>query len=115
MTLPKPLLPSAAIIVASLIRHRSTAAESAPPRPTIVFILANDLGYGDLGCYGQTESRTPNIDWLAAEGMRFTQRPASEPSRRLSRGILQQCRRTTRRESRLLRGWLPRAVHPQGR
>lgn len=41
--------------------------------PNIVFILADDLGYGDLGCYGQTKFRTPNIDRMAAEGMRFTQ------------------------------------------
>lgn len=44
----------------------------APRRPNIIFILADDLGYGDLGCYGQTKIKTPNIDKLAAEGMRFT-------------------------------------------
>jgi len=44
----------------------------APRKPCIVFILASDLGYGDLGCYGQTRIKTPNIDKLAAEGMRFT-------------------------------------------
>ena len=41
--------------------------------PNIVFILADDLGYGDLGCYGQKHFETPNIDRMAAEGMRFTQ------------------------------------------
>jgi arylsulfatase A len=40
--------------------------------PNIVLIMADDLGYGDLGCYGQTKIRTPNIDRLAAEGLRFT-------------------------------------------
>ncbi len=40
--------------------------------PSIVLILADDLGYGDLGCYGQTKIKTPNIDTLADEGMRFT-------------------------------------------
>ena len=42
-------------------------------RPNIVFILADDLGYGDLGCFGQRKFATPNIDRLAEEGMRFTQ------------------------------------------
>jgi arylsulfatase A-like enzyme len=49
-------------------------AESAPPanRPNIVLILADDLGYGDVGCYGATKVKTPNIDRLASEGRRFT-------------------------------------------
>jgi len=42
------------------------------PRPNIIFILADDLGYGDLGCYGQKEIATPNIDRLAKEGLIFT-------------------------------------------
>ena len=46
---------------------------AAADRPNVVFILADDLGWGDLGCYGQTKIRTPNIDRLAADGMRFTQ------------------------------------------
>jgi arylsulfatase A-like enzyme len=54
-------------------------------RPSIILILADDLGYGDLGCYGQTQIKTPNIDRLATEGMRFTSyysgSPLSEPSR----------------------------------
>ncbi len=49
-----------------------SARPPAPRRPNIIFILADDLGYGDLGCYGQTRIKTPNIDRLAAEGMRFT-------------------------------------------
>lgn len=52
----------------------STSAFAASPekRPNIVFILADDLGYGDLGCYGQKMIKTPNIDRLAAAGVRFT-------------------------------------------
>ncbi|MHC4171585.1 MAG: arylsulfatase [Planctomycetota bacterium] len=45
----------------------------AAKRPNIIFIMADDLGYGDLGCYGQKEIKTPNIDALADEGTRFTQ------------------------------------------
>ena len=48
-------------------------ANPAAARPNVIFILADDLGYGDLGCYGQKRVRTPNIDKLAAEGMRFRQ------------------------------------------
>ncbi len=46
---------------------------SAQQKPNVIFILADDLGYGDLGCYGQTKIETPNIDRLAKRGIRFTQ------------------------------------------
>lgn len=48
-------------------------ALAADAKPNVVFLLADDLGYGDLGCFGQKLIQTPNIDRLAAEGMRFTQ------------------------------------------
>lgn len=49
-----------------------TVTTTADDRPNIVLIFADDLGYGDLGCYGATHVQTPNIDRLAAEGRRFT-------------------------------------------
>ena len=42
------------------------------PKPNIIYILADDAGYGDFGCYGQKEILTPYIDKMASEGMMFT-------------------------------------------
>jgi len=50
-----------------------TAAAAMAERPNFVFILADDLGYGGVGCYGQRVIRTPRLDRMAAEGLRFTQ------------------------------------------
>ena len=61
------------------------AAGAQGQRPNIIYIMCDDMGYGDLACYGQQYIATPNIDCLAAEGMRFTQAyagsPVSAPSR----------------------------------
>ena len=45
---------------------------AVPPQPNVVLILADDLGYGDIGCYGNSRNQTPHLDRLAREGMRFT-------------------------------------------
>jgi arylsulfatase A len=56
-----------------LVGHAAIVAEeSKPTRPNIVIVLADDLGWGDLGCYGATKVQTPHCDRLAREGMRFT-------------------------------------------
>ena len=64
----------------------SCGSGTAPERkPNVIFILMDDAGYGDFGCYGQTRIETPNIDSLAARGIRFTNMysaaPLSSPSR----------------------------------
>ena len=61
------------VIAFSLFLASSSLLAAASRAPNIVFIIADDLGYGDLGCYGQKITRTPNLDRMAAEGMRFTQ------------------------------------------
>ena len=50
----------------------NTAPKAIPRRASIIFIQVDGLGYGDLSCYGQTKFQTPNLDKLAAEGIRFT-------------------------------------------
>ncbi len=67
---------------------------SATDRPNIVFVLADDLGYGDLGCYGQQVIATPELDRMAAEGMRFTQFYAGAPVCAPSRAVLMTGRHT---------------------
>ena len=59
--------------IAPLFLTLVLSAVSAEEPPNILFILADDLGYGDLGCYGQKLIATPNLDRLAREGLRFTQ------------------------------------------
>ena len=69
-------IPLSAFIAALAIMHVPAAqahSPNTPRKPNIVFILADDLGYGMLGCYGQKKIKTPNVDRLAADGMRFTQ------------------------------------------
>ena len=58
---------------------------SAQSRPNILFVLIDDMGWGDFSCFGNTEAKTPNIDRLAAEGLTFSQfyvnSPICSPSR----------------------------------
>src|SRR5436190_2035329 len=61
------------LAVLTLFALLALAVPAAHGKPNVVFILADDLGYGDLGCYGQKRVRTPHIDALAASGSRFTQ------------------------------------------
>ena len=60
----------------------------AADRPNLIYILADDLGYGDLGCYGQKTLKTPNLDRMASEGMRFTRHYAGSTVCAPSRCVL---------------------------
>jgi arylsulfatase len=64
------LLLSAALLAPSPVAGPTSSVQDPPPN--VVFILADDLGWGELGCYGQAKIRTPRLDGLAAEGLRFT-------------------------------------------
>lgn len=64
------------------------AREGAAKKPNIILILADDLGYGDLGCFGQERIETPNLDRLAAEGMVFSQHYSGAPVCAPSRCVL---------------------------
>jgi len=72
----RPLLVATAALAAVLLTVSAKAGEkSAPPRPrpNLIWIMADDLGYGELGCYGQQVVATPRLDQMAAQGLRFTQ------------------------------------------
>jgi len=75
----------AALVVLLSISRPATTAESDHERPNIVVILCDDLGYGDLGCYGHPHITTPNLDELASAGIRLTAcysaAPVCSPSR----------------------------------
>ena len=73
---------------ASLQTEPAQPENRAKTPPNIVYILADDLGYGELGCYGQTKILTPEIDRLAAEGMRFTRHYSGAPVCAPSRCVL---------------------------
>ena len=58
-------------LIAGLAFPASTIAQATPQQPNVVIIVADDLGYGDLSCYGATRIQTPGMDRIANEGLRF--------------------------------------------
>src|SRR5687768_2002366 len=77
------------LLVIGIVLFVSTSAAArhadTPGKPNVIIIFIDDMGYGDPGCYGNTQARTPNIDELAARGTRFMQfysnSPVCSPSR----------------------------------
>ena len=87
----KPALLLSFLVCGLGVCAAATQAADAPIRAgklNIVFILADDLGWGELGCYGQQKIPTPNLDRLAAQGMRFTQHYSGAPVCAPSRCVL---------------------------
>ncbi len=84
----KPLVPLLSVLSLNCVAAVRPGGAAPASKPNIVFIMADDLGYGELGCYGQKQIQTPNIDRLAKEGMRFTQYYAGNTVCAPSRSVL---------------------------
>ncbi len=76
------------VTLGATVASSAVAGEGGRRRPNVVLVLADDLGYGELGAYGQKLIRTPNLDRLSAEGTRFTQVYAGSPVCAPSRAVL---------------------------
>src|SRR5438874_6433018 len=72
-------MPRVLLLWLGLLVAISTAGAEQRSKPNIILILTDDMGYGDLGCYGGKFAPTPNIDRLAKEGIRFTQFYVASP------------------------------------
>ncbi len=98
-------------IISSCSNTKKVRNEIAP-QPNIIYILADDLGYGDLGCYGQTKIETPNLDKMAAEGMLFTQHYAGSTVCAPSRSVLLTGQHTGHTPIRGNKEYNPEGQHP---
>jgi arylsulfatase A-like enzyme len=72
-------LTGAALTGAGIAAGMPSLAQSRSIRPNILFILADDLGYGDLSCYGRPDYQTPHLDHLAKQGVRFVNAYSASP------------------------------------
>ncbi len=99
-------------IVSSIALSGISCVEKEESLPNIIYILADDLGYGDAGCYGQELIPTPNIDRLAGEGMLFTQHYAGSTVCAPSRSSLMTGQHTGRTLIRGNRGMKPEGQYP---
>ncbi len=67
-----PYLPSTVLLIGCGSPSKQEAKNDQPQKPNVIYLIADDLGIGDLSCYGATKVSTPNIDRLAGQGMQFT-------------------------------------------
>ena len=83
--LKRCILPTSAALACTVFVALPHPSAVAGERPNVVFVLVDNLGYSDIGCFGSTKHRTPNIDRLASEGVRLTSfysaAPVCTPSR----------------------------------
>lgn len=81
-------IPNLFMAAIAMLGCGAASAQTTPQRPNIIVILADDLGWGELGCYGQQKIKTPNLDKMAAEGQRWTQFYSGAPVCSPSRNVL---------------------------
>lgn len=96
-------------LILSTSKCTNEGASDTPPLPNIIYIMADDLGYGDLGIYGQQQIKTPRLDQMASQGMRFTNFYAGSTVCAPSRSVLMTGRHVGRNQ---IRG--NREVKPMG-
>jgi arylsulfatase A-like enzyme len=113
----KPQLYTTILVACGLlcVNLPSSSVAAAQTKPNIVLIVADDLGYGDLGCYGATKIKTPNVDKLAAQGVRFTQGYAPSSTCTPSRYSLltgEYAWRQKERKTSILAGDAPLCIEP---
>ena len=85
---PRPCHCVCLVILSSLLGARPLRAAEASSKPNVIFIICDDLGYGDLGVYGQKKIKTPNLDRLAKSGVQFMQAYSGSPVCAPSRSCL---------------------------
>ena len=96
------------ILLIAIISFSCQTKEKEPAKPNIIYILADDLGYGELGCYGQEKIETPNIDQLAKEGMMFMQHYSGSAVCAPSRSVLLTGKHSGHSDIRNNSGWASR-------
>ena len=86
--MPSRILRHSLLLLAACVVFSAESPAASSTRPNIIFIMADDLGYGELGSYGQRKIKTPNLDRMAREGLRFTRMYAGSTVCAPSRSVL---------------------------